>query len=538
MRKRILIALMFSMICISSYAQKISVDQADSLYTFLDTVDIASDYENTLIQAKKALFYFKSQQDSCKISKLSRKLSRAYEANGMIDSALQVILWSKPHAYACSYRERAFNFIVTSGVYLNLEEFEYVVQISNDFERDWPESAPDSLIYEVPMNKAISLVYLGRTDEAKTIFKEMYYSYVERNKVEQQIDGLNNLGALYGMLGELDSAAYFLEKAAKLCVDIQCKDQYEFLQNLSTLASEMNDSKKAILYIDSALGIARRTNNLAVETELLREIAMANKRDGNNDVAWDFLVEHANLQDTLFSTEIAKALARYREAHENEQKERKIHELEVDKLESDLRESKLRQSRNLYVVLGVVIFILAIALWSRLRYTSRTKKVIEKEKERSEQLLLNILPHEVAQELKEKGESEAKDFENVTVLFSDFQHFTQTAEKLSAKALVQEINTCFKAFDEIMQKYGIEKIKTIGDAYMAAGGLNTPRTAEPVDVVKAGIEMQQFMHQRKSDKEKVGEPFFEMRVGIHTGPVVAGIVGVKKFQYDIWGDTV
>ncbi|MCT4622499.1 MAG: adenylate/guanylate cyclase domain-containing protein, partial [Schleiferiaceae bacterium] len=91
---------------------------------------------------------------------------------------------------------------------------------------------------------------------------------------------------------------------------------------------------------------------------------------------------------------------------------------------------------------------------------------------------------------------------------------------------------------EIMQKYGIEKIKTIGDAYMAAGGLHVPRTSQPVDVVKAGLEMQQFMLSRIAEKEKANEPFFEMRVGIHTGPVVAGIVGVKKFQYDIWGDTV
>jgi class 3 adenylate cyclase len=200
--------------------------------------------------------------------------------------------------------------------------------------------------------------------------------------------------------------------------------------------------------------------------------------------------------------------------------------------------------------LGAVILLLGLLLWNqrfKREVIQRKKahdkieeqyKIISEEREKSESLLHNILPREVAAELKAKGKSEAKDFDEVTVLFSDFQQFTQTAESLSAKELVKEINTCFKAFDEIMQKYGIEKIKTIGDAYMAAGGLHSPRTSEAHDVVLAGLEMQAYMEKRKLEHEKKGRPAFSMRVGIHTGSVVAGIVGVKKFQYDIWGDTV
>ena len=188
-------------------------------------------------------------------------------------------------------------------------------------------------------------------------------------------------------------------------------------------------------------------------------------------------------------------------------------------------------------LVGLVV-IIAVGLFGRLRFVNRTNKIIQKEKDRSDELLHNILPAEVAAELKEKGESEARDFEHVTVLFTDFVEFTQTAEKLSAKELVSEINTCFRAFDEIIQKYQIEKIKTIGDAYMAAGGLHVPRTSEPGDVVRAALEMQEFMIKHQSEREEQNLPAFKMRVGIHTGPVVAGIVGVKKFQYDIWGDTV
>jgi class 3 adenylate cyclase len=160
------------------------------------------------------------------------------------------------------------------------------------------------------------------------------------------------------------------------------------------------------------------------------------------------------------------------------------------------------------------------------------------EKERSDELLLNILPHEVAEELKNTGAAAAKHFDQATVLFSDFRGFTQLSEKLSPEQLVREIDTCFKHFDGLMDKWGMEKIKTIGDAYMAAGGLPDPGKGSPADVVHAALEMQEFMEDLARRRKAQGLPVFHMRVGIHTGPVVAGIVGVKKFQYDIWGDTV
>ncbi|MBK9599056.1 MAG: adenylate/guanylate cyclase domain-containing protein [Flavobacteriales bacterium] len=124
------------------------------------------------------------------------------------------------------------------------------------------------------------------------------------------------------------------------------------------------------------------------------------------------------------------------------------------------------------------------------------------------------------------------------MLFTDFKGFTQASELMSPQELVAELNTCFKAFDNIITARGIEKIKTIGDAFMCVGGLPDPGTSSPADVVHAALEMQVFMMARKSERDAHGLPAFEMRVGIHSGPVVAGIVGVRKFQYDIWGDTV
>ena len=158
--------------------------------------------------------------------------------------------------------------------------------------------------------------------------------------------------------------------------------------------------------------------------------------------------------------------------------------------------------------------------------------------DRSESLLLNILPAEVALELKDKGTAVARHHDRVTVLFTDFKGFTEIAGSLGPAELVEELNACFHAFDGIVGRYGIEKIKTIGDAYMAAGGIPEAREGSALHVVQAALEMQEFMIQRRLERSAFGLPAFSMRAGVHTGDVVAGIVGARKFQYDIWGDAV
>ncbi|MBI1287923.1 MAG: hypothetical protein GC178_10120 [Flavobacteriales bacterium] len=168
----------------------------------------------------------------------------------------------------------------------------------------------------------------------------------------------------------------------------------------------------------------------------------------------------------------------------------------------------------------------------------KEKKEVEKLYNRSEELLLNILPAETAEELKAKGHVDAKRIDEATVLFTDFKGFTKLSELMSPEQLVAEINECFSEFDRIMERHQVEKIKTIGDAYMAAGGLPSPNETHAINVVNAALEIQRFMANHANEKEAAGVPFFEIRIGVNTGPVVAGIVGIKKFAYDIWGDTV
>lgn len=171
------------------------------------------------------------------------------------------------------------------------------------------------------------------------------------------------------------------------------------------------------------------------------------------------------------------------------------------------------------------------------RVRERTKD-LEEARKKSDELLLNILPNEIAEELKLKGLVTPKRYELVTVLFTDFKGFTIAAEKLSPEEIVSELDNCFRYFDEITVRFNLEKIKTIGDAFMCAGGVPKANRSNPVDAILAAISIREFMKELAVQKTQEGKPFWEIRIGLHSGPLVAGVVGKKKFAYDVWGDTV
>jgi class 3 adenylate cyclase/HAMP domain-containing protein len=164
--------------------------------------------------------------------------------------------------------------------------------------------------------------------------------------------------------------------------------------------------------------------------------------------------------------------------------------------------------------------------------------IISIEKKKSDKLLLNILPEKTAEELKKYGHTKPQHYNEVSVMFIDFAKFTHIAEKLTPEELVQEIDYCFRKFDEIVIRYGIEKIKTIGDAYLCVGGLPEVNNTHSRDCIRAAHEIHEFLLVRSNERKKQSLPFFESRIGIHSGPLVAGVVGINKFAFDIWGDTV
>lgn len=191
-----------------------------------------------------------------------------------------------------------------------------------------------------------------------------------------------------------------------------------------------------------------------------------------------------------------------------------------------------RTQRNRSLILTAAIIVIALVLTWLYINSRRKKRMIEQERRRSDELLLNILPAAVARELKEKGSAAARHYPEVTVLFSDFKDFSRVTKDLRPEALVAALDRCFRAFDEIAERHGLEKIKTIGDAYMCACGLPEPSPDQANRAVKAALDMQQWL------AEHPDLPFPGARIGLHTGAVVAGVVGARKFAYDIWGDTV
>lgn len=168
----------------------------------------------------------------------------------------------------------------------------------------------------------------------------------------------------------------------------------------------------------------------------------------------------------------------------------------------------------------------------------RKRKMLEDEKEKTEKLLLNILPREMADELKDKGKAKARQYRKATVMFTDFKEFTKLAEDYKPQDLVAELDSYFIRFDEIVNKYNVEKIKTIGDAYMAAGGVPIRNKSNAIDTTLAALEIQRAMREITEIKKKNGQKIWELRIGLHTGDLIAGVIGLKRFAYDIWGDTV
>ncbi len=222
---------------------------------------------------------------------------------------------------------------------------------------------------------------------------------------------------------------------------------------------------------------------------------------------------------------------------------RGLDSLAVENANLALREAESNR-RFYYVIMAALLLLAAGASYSFLRARQHARILAEKnalirqEQERSEQLLLNILPQRVAEELKKQGRTEARFFPRATVLFADFVGFSKIAEQLSPQELVSELDVCFQRFDEIVARYGLEKIKTIGDAYMCAGGLTDGTDAQVHEMVCAAVEMQQWLAHWNAERQQQGLPRFDARIGIHCGPVVAGVVGSRKFAFDIWGDTV
>jgi class 3 adenylate cyclase len=254
--------------------------------------------------------------------------------------------------------------------------------------------------------------------------------------------------------------------------------------------------------------------------------------------AYNFGALLLKVKDTLYNSNEDKKIQQLQFNFNIEKKEAEISLLTKDQALKAATIQRQKMMNYAAAITGVLLLLVVGGVYNRNRYIRRTNKIIENERDRSKQLLLNILPEETAKELETQGKAQTRYYENVTVLFTDFKGFSAIAGKLSPQDLVAELNDYFIAFDEIVEKFKLEKIKTIGDAYMCAGGIPTINKSHPLDAVRAGLAMQEYMLKRNAERNERGLSGWELRIGIHTGPIVAGVVGKMKYAYDIWGDTV
>jgi adenylate cyclase len=381
---------------------------------------------------------------------------------------------------------------------------------------------------------------VGKRDEALERYEQ---SLALRNAISDE-RGLGysrrNIGGIHLAQGDPRAALLDFQRSLEHFTRSEDKRGRATVQLKIAVAEEaLGNTDRALRTAEEALLLARELGHATVQRDAAELLMRLHRKAGRWEQALVMGDLFGVMRDSVENAENRRRSMRQEFQYAYDLKEAGLRaEQERKDLLAREQLQKEKNRRNVFLLSAIGVLLLAAGLWNRLRYTRRSRAAIQQERDVSDGLLHNILPEEVAAELKAKGHAEAKHFDHATILFTDFKGFTQASERMTPQELVEELNTCFKAFDGIVTARGIEKIKTIGDAYMCSGGLPDPDSSTPADVVHAALEMQVFMRQRKQEREAHGKPFFEMRVGLHTGPVVAGIVGVKKFAYDIWGDTV
>jgi adenylate cyclase len=393
---------------------------------------------------------------------------------------------------------------------------------------------------------ALNLVNIGTIYHDQKKYPKALDAYLMALKTEKELEGngsvytLSNIGAVYSVQGEFQKALDYFARGLMVSEETGDKGGLTLiLINSGVVKYKQKDYSEAIVLFEKGLNLSLEIGSLTNQKTARDWLYKSHKEMGNDTRALEYLEQVQSMDENQNNQEIVKQLQQMK--FSGQMLRDSVNQVDADRIVKEAHNETVRKknrTQNWLIGAGLVALVMALSLFARVRYIRKARATLQVEKDQSEYLLLNILPADIATELKVKGHADARDFKKVSILFTDFKGFTAASEKLSAQELVAEINVCFKAFDLIMEKYQVEKIKTIGDAYMAAGGLPVPNDKSVKNTVLSAIEIQAFIAKRKAKNDALNKPAFEMRVGIHTGPIVAGIVGVKKFAYDIWGDAV
>jgi len=427
--------------------------------------------------------------------------------------------------------EEATINISIADVYSESDDNEMAVKFYKDA-IDLLENSGDSInLASVQYNFGDHYLKQKKLDSALILFDQSRKIFAAMELEQYEAYNLGNVGKVYAAKGDIELAELNLNKAVGV---LEKFEDYlpicDFLNAMSEIYQEQGKIKKAFEFAQRSLDLAEKYGLKDELSDSYLKLSGFYEESGDYRNSLEHYQKHITYRDSVNNLEAFQKMNNERREFENSQKQAEI----------DLLNQQKKTQKIMVIATGVALFLillLAIGLLKRNKFMKKTNAIIEYEKQLSDDLLKNILPEETAAELKESGEVKAKQFNDVSVLFTDFKGFTAQSEKLTPEELVKSIDFYFSKFDEIIGKYGLEKIKTIGDAYMCAAGLPFPMENQTVKICQAGLEIIEFVQTTKRDFDhKLAK--FDIRVGINTGPVVAGVVGTKKFQFDIWGDAV
>ena len=398
----------------------------------------------------------------------------------------------------------------------------------------------DSLNYATAMENLGDLynLNLAKPDSALLFFKESGDIYRALDFKLGIANNLGNVGLAYALKGENNIAEKNIGQATIMLEELG--DYYPisvYLTYMSDIYAEQGKWETAFSYAHRSLDLAKQHGLKEQIGDAYLKLSELYEKRGNNTESLKYYKNHVIFRDSVRNVENVREMANLRADFEVSQAQ-----IEVDLLQKESEIQLLKDKRQRVIIYAtvaalVLFFVFIFLLYRRYSYIKETNTIIEEEKSRSDALLLNILPKETARELIDTGHVEAKKFESITVLFTDFKDFTRSSSALSPEDLVRSVDYYFSMFDEVMEKHGLEKIKTMGDAYMCTGGLHLNKDDHAIKMVRAAFEIVEITEAVKNEDHTDIMPY-EIRIGINTGPVVAGVVGTQKFAYDIWGDTV
>ena len=350
---------------------------------------------------------------------------------------------------------------------------------------------------------------------------------------------LNYIGRIFAKRGEYAEAHSTQARGLNLARSFNAsKDIVTALLGIAETYSLQGNSVQALKAHQEAIALAQQSGFKDEMRDIYEGMALsyADLLDFRNAFKYQQLL--TGIKDTLYITANQKKLDLINANFENEKQQGEIDLLTKDQALQAANLQKQKVVRNAFFGGFVVIFIIAFIIFRNYQNKVKTNKLLDKQNEKIEGLLLNILPEKVAYELQHDGYATPRDYESATILFTDFKGFTNISSGLLPHELIAELNSYFNEFDDIIGQHNLEKIKTIGDAYMCAGGIPTSNTTHPADAVEAGLAIQEYIINKNIKRVENGQTPWELRVGIHTGHIVAGVVGSKKYAYDIWGDAV